>query len=1013
MEFTPLYIRSGYSFLKSGLTIDRIFSKLLKEGYSSAALCDYKVLFGIPSFVNQGKKDNIHTIIGLECVLVVNSHHFNICLYASNENGYRNLIKISSMISRTDTLDVNYLKEHCDGLICVMTSSQGSFKEIIDNKSQENLTLLSKISSLFSYFYLGLEVYSLEDNEYATMVRGFAFNYGYKVVAFPKMLYPNASDAITLKIVKALENDEKLTENDENGVNYIYSKEELMKFYKEDELSLTSYIAKLCKVDFFSKRGHLLKYKGEKDSDTTLKEATLKALKDYKLENKEYLSRLEYELEVIKNMGYSDYFLIVADYVKFAKENKISVGPGRGSAASSLVAYLLNITTVDPLKYQLLFESFLNPARSTMPDIDIDFGDIRRDEVVTYLKEKYGHDRVANIITFQTIGAKQSIRDVGRIYAIPTHHLDLLSKAIPDNRLSLREAYKKIPAFKNLVDSDKYYLNIIKLASKIEGLPRQSSTHAAGVVLNDESLLDAIPVIIDNNNNYISQYEMNPLADQGFLKMDLLGLRNLTILEKCIEKVNNNHHTNYDLETLPFESDDIFSLIASTRTMGLFQLESSGIKRAIKLLEPNCFDDVVALLALFRPGPLNNIPLYARRKKGQEKTTYFCKEVEDILSSTYGIIVYQEQVLQVVTKIAGFSLSKADLFRRAISKKDAKKLAVMEKEFIDGALKNGHTLELAKTIYDHILRFADYGFKKAHSVAYSMLSCKMGYLKAKYPLEFYATILEQASSSSDSKYNEYISEMKSFGINLLLPSINKSTKEYLVSDNSLLFPLLAIKGINNMLCDDIISERNKGKFTSFFDFVIRMSSYRINNSHIEKLIDSGALDKFGYTRASLKSSTSGALEYASLIGNSYQVGEDNNHFILPPPLIEKIDDDPLERLIKESESIGVMLSKTPLYYIKDELSKHEIKTIKDAKSSKQMITFAGIIKTFKTIKTKKGEPMAFITLFDDEEEIEVTVFPRLYATAFMDIKKNQIFVIKGKLDNSNSFIAEEMNLWEE
>lgn len=1012
MEFTPLNIRSGYSFLKSGLSVERIFKALNKEGYRSAALCDYKVLFGIPSFIYEGKKNNIDTIIALECTLIFNLKHYNICLYAKNENGYINLCQISSTLSKTDNLDFNFLKEHCNGLICIISSFQESIKEIITNKSHNNLVTLSSISSLFKSFYLGLEIYNEKDKKYASIVRDFASNYSYQVIAFPKILYAEKNDAITLKIVNAIANDEKIIENEEVGFNYFHSKVELQNLYNKEELNLTAVIAKSCSVDFFTKRGRLLKYKGQKNSDLTLKEMTLKAIKEFNLEKEDYLKRLDYELDVIKNMGYSDYFLIVADYVQYAKEHKILVGPGRGSAASSLVAYLLKITSVDPLKYQLLFESFLNPARSTMPDIDIDFGDIRRDEVIEYLKEKYGHNHVANIITFQTIGAKQSIRDIGRIYAIPTHHIDLLSKAIPDNKLSLREAYKKIPAFKSLVDSDKYYLNIIRLASKIEGLPRHSSTHAAGIILNDDNLLNSIPVLIDDKNNYISQYEMNPLADQGFLKMDLLGLRNLTIIERCINKINANHQTNYVLESLPFDEDIVFSLISSTKTMGLFQLESSGIKRAIKLLEPNCFDDIVALLALFRPGPLNNIPLYAARKKGLEKTTYFCDEVKDILSSTYGIIVYQEQVLQVVTKIAGFSLSKADLFRRAISKKDASKLEIMEKEFLIGAINNGHSEELAKSIYEHILKFANYGFKKAHSVAYSMLACKMGYLKAKYPAEFYATILEQTSSTGDSKFNEYISEIKSFGINILLPSINKSTREYLVQNNSLLFPLISIKGINNVVCDDIINERKKGLFTSFFDFVIRMSSYRINSNQIEMLINSGALDEFGYTRSSLKKATLGAIEYASLISNSYNVGENNLNFILPPPLIEKNEDDPLEKLLNEAQSIGVMVSKTPLFYIKEKLASRKIKSIYDAKNSTSYVTFAGIVKTFKTIKTKKGEPMAFITFFDDDGEIEVVVFPKLYATTFMSINKNQIFIIKGKI-NDNSFIAEEMKKWEE
>lgn len=1021
MGFSPLHIRSGYSFLKSGLTMDRLFQTIKKANYSSLALTDLGFLFGYPTFVKLANENHMHYGLGMEVQVTFGKlptalssyadQEFPLCLYAMDEEGYHSLMRISSHLSNHSSIPLDHEDIKGDHLVAVLSTDCSFFdiqalKDTLDSRPRMALLTLNQY---FKHFYLGLAFYNMSELGTITLIRDFASFYGYNLVAFPLMAYAKKEDAITLRIVSSLEKDEKMDIQEESGPYYIKNYDELSKLYLEDELNKTIEIMNLLQVDFLKKRGQILLFHDEKPSAALLKEHAMNGLKKLNKWNAQYQQRLEYELSTIEQMGYSDYFLIVEDYVHYAKTHAIPVGPGRGSAAASLVAYSLNITTIDPLEYDLLFESFLNPARVTMPDIDIDFGDEKRDEVISYLKDKYGTSRVCNIVTFQTIGAKQSLRDIGRVFSFSSSDIDLLSKSIQSNNISLRDAYKKIPAFRQLVDSDTYYLSIIRLASKIEGLPRQSGLHAAGVILNETPLEDVLPLLENQDGLYTAQYEMNPLAEQGFLKMDILGLRNLTILDNAIKRVNQNHHLDLKEETLPYDEKEIFSLIAQGKTMGLFQLESSGIKRAIDLIEPTSFDDIVAVLALFRPGPMNNIPLYAKRKKGQEPVTYFTDSLKDILAPTYGIIVYQEQVLQVVKEIAGFSLQEADLFRRAISKKDAKKLEVMKVDFLKGALKNGYSEQLALQIYDHIFRFADYGFKKAHAVAYACLTCKMGYIKVHYPAEFYASILEGNASNNDAKFLDTISEIKSLSIPILLPSILSSTQHFEVENHALRLPLSIIKGISSLFVLEILKEREIHPFTSFFDFVIRMSNHKMTLSQLEALIHAGAFDEFSYSRSSLLNIMKSALEFASLVNFSYDPNEEN-HFLLPPPIIINMEDDPLYRCEKEIETLGFMLSHTPLYFYQEKRKEENLYSIQEI-NQRPRGRFVAILKSIKTIKTKKGSPMAFLLFFDDENEKEVIVFPETYAKCYQILERNQLYVIDGYEGKDHSFISNAIEKW--
>ena len=1011
-NFVPLRVVSCYSFLQSGLTIERIATGVSKNAYFGVGICDKGVLYGVPSFIKEMEALGKPTIIGLE----VSVDNDTLGLYAINEDGYRHLLKISTAIQKQE-FNRKFLEEHSEGLLAIIVTSGGSFKELFVEKNEGfNRYLLNWNNMFRSGFYLGVEVTKKEDVKYANEIRKFASEHSYETVAFPQIRYLKKDDAIVLKIAEAIANEEQIKEKKAIGQEYFMNITDYQKIYTPKEILNTQKVLEKSTLDFHQKRGELFHYPVE-DSPKALKENCYQALSRLGLDkNEQYSKRLDYELETINSLGYADYFLIVQDYVSFAKTHDILVGPGRGSAAGSLVSYLLNITEIDPLKNGLQFERFLNPYRKTMPDIDVDFMDIKRDQVVDYMREKYGNEHVANIVTFQTIQAKQSLRDIGRVYGYSNNDIDLLSKRITNPKYSLREAYKKLPEFKKLVDSDNYYLEIVSLASKIEGLIRQSGLHAAGIILNNQSLEEALPILTDFNNHYISQYEMGFLEEQGFLKMDFLGLRNLTTIDYCVDLIKkNNPKADIDVKHIPYDDPNVYKLISSLQTMGVFQLESSGMKRAISILKPNCFNDIVALLALFRPGPMDSINTYAKRKEGKEKIVYDDPCLEPILKETYGIIVYQEQVNMIATTMAGFSMGEADMFRRAISKKDIEKLLESEKAFIDGAVKQGHQEKTAKKVFDFIKKFANYGFNKSHSVAYSVIACQMAYLKYYYPLEFYAAILETSSSTSDTKFNEYVSEMKQRNIAIISPNINKSAKDFVVQKEGLLFPLSAIKGINELFVNAILEERNNnGEYKDFFDFVGRMYRYKINEAQISKLIDAGCFDTFNPSRASFRASVKSALQYAELVfkeNDQLNIGFSD---LISPYLIED-HDDPLENLDKEYEVLGIMLSNNPLHYKTDILRAKKVTPIVDAKNELKAVV-AGMVRSVKTIATKKGATMAFVKIMDETDEIELTLFPEAYVEGISLLEKNSLIIAtikREKRDDNYDFICNKVEPLEE
>lgn len=1009
MKIALLNILSSYSFLQSGLTIERIFASAKQNDYYGVAIADNNVLYGYPEFDKAAKKNNVKHIFGLALNL---SDRY--VVYANNEQGYHNLITLSLLVNQ-DKLDEENFKRYLSDTTIIIQTNKGEFANKLKEKDDAYFKKLAKLSSLCNHFYLGIEVTTKAEFAFAKEVREFALERGYNTIAFPQVLYQKKDDAIILKIVSAIAKDEKITEKKSSGQQYFQKLEDYQKLYTKQEILNTNQVVDECNFEFIQKRGSIPHYPVE-NSVASLKELTLQGLKNKGIDDQKHILRAEYELKVISEMGYSDYFLIVSDYVKYARSKGILVGPGRGSAAGSLVSYAIDITEVDPLKYDLQFERFLNKARKTMPDIDIDFMDIRREEMVEYMRNTYGESKVSSIVAFQTIQAKQALRDIGRIYDVPTHHIDMLSKSITD-KMTLREAYKKLETFRELVDSDKYFLEIVSLASKIEGLPRQAGQHAAGIILNDKSMEEVLPVTMDLEDHYVSQYEKDYLEEQGFLKFDFLALRNLTTIDICLKMISKNKGVSLDIYHLPYEDENIFKIIANRQTAGIFQLESNGMKGAIKILKPKEFNDVVVLLSLFRPGPMDNIKEYQNRKEGKIKVNYVSKDMEEILSPTYGVIIYQEQISSIANKMAGFSLEEADLFRRAVSHKEKDVLLSAKNDFIKGAIKNGYKENVATKTFEDIAKFANYGFNKSHAVVYAMTACRMAYLKYYYPLEFYTALFMTSSGVNDSKFSEYVTELNKRGLKIFPPDINKSSNNFVVTDGGLLFPLPFIKGISNIISSKIIDERTlRGEYKDFFNFVSRVVPLGINEATISKIIDSGALDSLYNSRATLRNTLKSAIQLASLLHT------DDGQIIIDETLenskqyfVEQ--DDPLENLSLEYESIGIMLSDNPLRYKKELLKSLHVLSLEESKESEGKISIAGIINYVKTIKTKKNSStMAFIKLFDETGELEVTIFPKLYVDTYTLLKKNNIVYIKGRYDKKEekeTFIAEEISLLED
>ena len=943
--FVPLKIITEYSLLKSTIKIDSLIEFLKKHNIASCAICDTN-LYGVMEFFTKMTANGLKPIIGLSVFI----DGLELDLYPINNDGYKNLLKVHTL-KETKELNFDNLNEYLSNIKIVLP--------------RDSYDLLASFPNAYlSYKNDTEKIEALLKTERCVYIRD------------AKCL--DASDTLYLKCLEAIDKGCLLSE-----IENTHEHEYLNLMVKEEDKETTSKFIEDINLDINKKGYYIPVYNKEIDSFSYLDSLAKKGLKK-RLNGvipDAYLQRLNYELGVIKKMGFVDYFLIVYDYVLYAKKNNILVGPGRGSAAGSLVSFSIGITDVDPMKYNLLFERFLNPERISMPDIDIDFEYTKRGQVIDYVRKKYGEKNVAPIMTFGTLASKQALRDMGRILDINSELMDRFVGLI-DAKTSLKDNLSRIE-IKEFIHQNKELESVYQSALKIEGLKRHISTHAAGVVISSVELDEVIPLNL-NTDFFMTGVTMEYLEPLGLLKMDFLALRNLTIIASVLDLIKENTGKTLDLSKINLNDPSIFKLFSNADTEGIFQYESSGMKNLMKKLKPTSFSDLVASVALFRPGPMNNIDLFVRRKHGEEKVTYLSPDLEPILKETYGVIVYQEQVMQILVKVGGYTYAEADNIRRAMSKKKESVILADKEHFIKNAIARGYEKALAIEIYDLILKFANYGFNKAHSVSYALIGYEMAYLKVKFPIYFITNLLNM-SLGSEIKTKEYIDEARKVGIKIAKPDINEAESTYKIVENYLMLPLGSIKNLGITASSAILEERKNGKFKDYLDFVSRVYGKSNNKKTIASLIDAGALDSFCLTKKSMMENLDAALNYASLISDL------DPSFVMKPLLEEYPEYD--EEILREKE-----LTSFGFYVTNHPVSKYTDKSIMKLENIKQFfdkrVKCVVLLEKVRTIKTKKGDNMAFITASDETGSGEFVLFPSGYNLLY-NIKKGDIIIIQG------------------
>lgn len=954
MNYVPLYIKTENSLLSSLIKIDELIKFAKSYNYKALSIVDNN-MFGVMEFYKKCLQNDIKPIIGLEVKL-----DNNLVLYAKNYNGYKNLLKISTIMSESK-VDINILEKYSSDLICVIPFN---YRFIYDelNKMFQNVFVSYKNKEEYDLINKDISIYMNET------------------------LYLQKKDSNYLKYLIAIRDGKKIDEINILGDNHLLLPEEIKNY---DFNSNNQKILDMCnlKIELHKDLLPIYECPNNLDAYSYLKELCQDGMRKRfgSSVGKVYIDRLKYELNIINKMGFCNYFLVVYDYVKYAKEHGILVGPGRGSAAGSLVSYLLNITTIDPIKYNLLFERFLNPERVTMPDIDIDFQYDRREEVINYCVNKYGNKKVAGIITFNTLGAKQAIRDIGRVMDINLDKIDALTKLI-DSNLSLRENYND-SKLKRILNEDSKLFNLYKVSLKFEGLKRHTSNHAAGIVMCNENLDEILP-LYKKDGMFLTAYSMDYLEEQGLLKMDLLAIKNLTLIDTVLKEVNKKNKV-ISFDDIPFEDSEATNVFTSVNTLGIFQFESTGMMNFLRKFRPSNFQDIVAALALFRPGPMNNIDSYIKRKQNKEKIDYFDKSLEKVLKPTYGIIIYQEQIMQIASIMAGFSLGEADILRRAMSKKKEEILLKEKDKFINGSIKRGYSEELARKIYDLILKFAAYGFNKAHSVSYATISYRMAYLKAHYKEDFMKTLLNFELNSVN-KTKEYIYECKKEGLNILKPDINKSDKYYLKEKDGIRYPLTGLKNLGSMIVNNILDERKNGDFKSIYDFIKRTNRKNINKKTLISLIDAGCFDSFDLNHRTMIDGIDLIINYGELIKDL------DEEFVLLPELEIKEEYSKHELLKRELDVIGLYISDNPITEYKQKLN-NKFNICDVSHWFDKNVNIIGTIDYVKEVETKKQDKMCFIKISDELASIDGVVFPQLYKT-LNEIKKDKTVLISGKVE---------------
>ncbi|NLK74547.1 MAG: DNA polymerase III subunit alpha [Clostridiales bacterium] len=1054
MNFTHLHVHTEYSLLDGSSKVHEIVRRTKELGMDSLAITDHGVMYGIIDFYKACMAENVKPIIGCEIYVAPNSRfdrepgaseerYNHLVLLAENDIGYHNLIKLVSKgflegFYYKPRVDYEVLEQYHEGIIalsaCLGGEVPGYLRRGLYEEAKKSALRLSEIFGKDNFF---LELQDHGIAEQRTVNQGLlrlSQETSIELVATNDVHYTYAEDADPHDILLCIQTQRKVSDENrmryEGGQYYLKSPQEMLSLfpYAKEALENTYKIANRCNVsiDFGEYKLPVYPVPAPYTADEYLSMLCYKGLAErYKEVTLELRQRLEYEMDTIKSMGFVDYFLIVWDFIKFAKDNDIIVGPGRGSAAGSLVAYTLGITDIDPIKYNLIFERFLNPERLTMPDIDIDFCFERRQEVIDYVTEKYGKDKVVQIVTFGTMAARACIRDVGRALDIPYSQVDTVAKMIPTEiGITIEKALKINPELKALYDSNEEIKYLIDMSIRLEGLPRHTSMHAAGVVIGNASIDEYVPLCKSSDDSVTTQYPMTTLEELGLLKMDFLGLRTLTVIQNAIQLVNRNpDNSKIDIRDISFDDEKVYDLISSGKTEGVFQLESAGMKSFMKELKPRNLEDVIAGIALYRPGPMDFIPKYIKGKNKKGQIIYDCPQLEPILSPTYGCIVYQEQVMQIVRDLAGYSYGRSDLVRRAMSKKIESVMIQERRNFVygneeegvPGCVKNGISEEVANHIFDEMMDFAKYAFNKSHAAAYAVLSYITAYLKCYHPVEFMAALMTSVIDNPG-KVSEYIYTCRNMNIEILPPDINEGDWVFTVKDGAIRYSLSAIKGVGKSVIQSVVLEREEnGPFVSFRDFATRLSGKEVNKRTVESFIKAGAFQSIHPNRRQLmmsyiqildeiseekKKSLTGQMSLFDFVSEKVK-----KEYSSSLPEVEEYSKEQL--LAFEKEVLGVYISGHPLeeylgkinknvtahcneFAIDEETDKPKVKD-GDIKVIGGMIT-GKIVKT-----TRTNNMMAFITLEDLFGVVEVIIFPKDYEKYKNQLDIDKKVFIRGKV----------------
>ncbi|OGY31526.1 MAG: DNA polymerase III subunit alpha [Candidatus Andersenbacteria bacterium RIFCSPHIGHO2_01_FULL_46_36] len=1023
-DFTHLHTHSHYSLLDGLGKIDALVNRTKELGMNSLAITDHGSMYGVIEFVQTAQAAGIKPIIGMEGYLAPKGHENkrgkvdanprHISLIATSPVGYKNLIQLSTTAFLKGyyykpRIDYDLLEKHADGLVVLSGCLNGDIpKAIMENRPDDAKKLIEWHIELFGkdHFYLEVQDHPHIPDQIKlnALLVEYAKKYNVGLVATSDSHYIHPEDAEAQDVLICVQTGRTVQEKDRMCMLdedfSLKSPQEVKEAWKDhpEAVDNTQKIAEMCDVPFEFGKNKLPRFPLPKDitPEAALKQLCIDGLKKRygTAEPKDAQERLAYELRVIGETGFASYFLIVSDFVNEAKRRGIFVGPGRGSAAGSFVSYLTNITNVDPIKYDLLFERFLNPQRVSMPDIDLDFADDRRGEVIDYVREKYGAEHVSQIITFGTMAARAAVRDAGRALDLPYSFCDSVAKAIPQFT-NFEQALSQAGELKDLYTSDPQAKKLIDMAKKLEGVCRHASTHAAAVVITDKPLTDYVPLQLSSNSDgdkdTVTQYAMSAVESLGLLKMDFLGLKNLTILQKALSIIEKRHNTKIDLEQLPTDDAKTYALLQEGKTVGVFQLESSGMRRYLKELKPTEFEDIISMVALYRPGPMDSIPDFIAAKHGKKKITYIHETLRPILEKTYGVIVTQDQVLQIAREFSGFSYAEADILRKAVGKKNKELLDEQRQKFMAGAIAtNKVDAKTAERVWDFIEPFARYGFNRAHAACYAMIAYHTAYLKANYLPEFMAALLTSDEGNTDRQAIE-VADAMALNISVLPPDINESEKDFTVvraEDGSagIRFGLSAIKNVGDGVIEALVAERtSKGQFADLLDLFRRVNSKDFNRKSVESLARAGAMDRVS-ERNHVLTNTDALLEFNRAIHKKIDAGQKGLFGGASAPALAepRINLDPCppatreERLAWEKELLGLYVSEHPLQDVRDIIGQvaTPIAQVMGGRDQAK-VRIAGVIARAKKIITKKGQPMMFVLVEDLTHAMEVLVFPKL------------------------------------